>query len=341
VTRKLRVLTLMNEDLVPPDDARGLSVAEMAPWKMEHDVVRALAGLEHEVLKLGVGSDLGVIRRAIEEFRPDISFNLIEEFHGVGSYDHAVVGYLELLRQAYTGCNSRGLMLARDKGLAKQILSYHRIRVPDFAVFPIGRKVRRPGRLQFPLMVKSTTEEGSVGISQASIVRDDGKLGERVGFIHEQVGTDAIAEEYIEGRELYVGVLGNERLLTFPVWELHFEAWKDGAPRIATSKVKWDLRYQKERGIVARAAKLPEEQAAGIAHLCRRVYRALFLSGYARIDLRLAEDGKAYVLEANPNPQLADGEDFADSAEEAGIAYPDLLQRILNLGLSYRAAWKG
>ena len=339
--KKLRVLTLMSDGLVPPDSIEGRSDEEIAPWKMEYDVVVTLEELEHEIVKLGVGTDLAVVRKAIDEFRPHIAFNMGEEFHGVALYDHAVVSFLELLRLPYTGCNPRGLMLAHDKALAKKILTYHRIRVPAFAVFPMGRVVRRPSGLRFPLMVKSTTEEGSVGISQASIVRDEDRLRERVEFIHEQVDTDAIAEEYIEGRELYVGVLGNTRLTTFPVWELCFDGWKDGAPRIATSKVKWDLRYQKERGIVTRAADLPAETAERMARLCKRIYRILYLSGYARIDLRLTDDGEVYVLEANPNPQLAFGEDFAESAEKAGIAYEELIQKILSLGLTYRAAWKG
>src|SRR5690606_15796431 len=159
----------------------------------------------------------------------------------------------------YTGCNPRGLMLAHDKALTKMVLRYHRIRVPNFAVLPLGRKVRRPSKLQFPLLVKSLTEEGSVGIAQASIVHDDEKLAERVDFVHRHLGTHAIAEEYIDGRELYVGVLGNQRLQTLPIWELHFPKLREDAPRIATGKVKWDYKYQKKIGIrSSRARNLPE-----------------------------------------------------------------------------------
>jgi len=340
--RKLRVLVLMDETLVPPDSIEGLSDKEIADWKMEFDVVVTLEELGHDVHKLGVGSDLGTIREALAEVKPHIAFNLLEDFHGISIYDQHVVSYLELLRQPYTGCNPRGLMLAHDKALCKKILTYHRIRVPDFAVFPPGRVVRRPARLRFPLMVKSTTEEGSVGIAQASIVKDDDKLKERVAFIHEKVGTAALAEEYIEGRELYVGVIGNRRLETLPIWELTFKGWPDGAHRIATSKVKWDLAYQKERKIkTQRARGLPPGAAERIPRLCRRIYRALGMSGYARIDLRLTAGGDVYVLEANPNPQLSFGEDFAESAEKAGISYEQLIQRIMSLGLRYQAEWKG
>ena len=230
-------------------------------------------------------------------------------------------------------------MLAHDKALSKQILHYHRIPIPDFGVFPLGRKVRRSRKLEFPLLVKSLTEEGSLGISKASLVQNDEQLVERVGFIHEQIGTDAIAEQFIPGRELYVGITGNQRLQTFPIWELRqTEAPED--PLIATSKVKWDPEYQKKKGIhYGRAEGLDETLEQRLATICKRTYRILNLSGYARIDLRLTPEGQPYVLEANPNPELSFGAEFADSAESIGIEYPELIQRILSLGLRYRAAW--
>lgn len=339
--KKLRVLVLMHEDLVPPEDISGLSRKEIAPWKAEYDVSAGLEHLGHEVRPIGLKNELGVLREAIQSWQPQVCFNLLEEFHGVAIYDQYVVAYLELLRQAYTGCNPRGLMLAHDKALAKQILSYHRIRVPAFGVFPIGKVVRRPRRLKFPLIVKSISEEGSVGIAQASLVYNDEKLSERVQFIHEQLHTDAIAEEFIEGRELYVGVMGNQRLETLPIWEMYFDKMPDELVRIATAKVKWDPEYQKRHGIKTAAAKdLSPEITNRINHLCKRVYRALTLSGYARMDLRLSDDGHVYLIEANPNPNLEYGEDFAESAETADMRYEDLLNRIIGLGLRYEAPWK-
>jgi D-alanine-D-alanine ligase len=169
------------------------------------------------------------------------------------------------------------------------------------------------------------------------VVESDERLVERVRFIHETIGTDAIVERYVDGRELYVGVIGNQRLQVFPVWELLFTKMPDEAWRIATDRVKWSRVYQKKRGIKTAAAKnLPEGLADYIHRLCKRIYRTLDMSGYARIDLRLDEEGKIYVMEANPNPQLAYGEDFAESAEHTGIDYPELLQRIINLGLRWR-----
>ena len=340
--KKLRVLVLMHEDLIPPASIEGLSDKEIAPFKAEFDVVAGLEALGHEVRPLGMVDDLGVARRAILQWKPHVAFNLLEEFHGVAVYDHHVVSYLELMRQPYTGCNPRGLMIAHDKALSKKILTYHRIATPRFSVFPFGKRPKRPRRLSFPLLVKSTIEDASWGISQASIVTNHEKLVDRVKFIHDQVRSDAIVEEYIEGRELYVGVMGNQRLHTLPVWEMLFTKMPEDVPHIATAKAKWDEDYQKKHGIETQAAEdLPPGVAERIAKLARRVYRNLSQSGYARLDLRLAPNGRIYVLETNPNPNLEYGEDFAESAHTAGINYEALLQRILNLGQRYPAPWRG
>jgi D-alanine-D-alanine ligase len=339
--KKLRVLVLMHEDLVPPDSIEGHTDKEIAEWKTEFDVVSTLRSMGHEVRPLGVFDDLGKIRKEIEQWKPHIAFNLLEEFHGVAVYDQHVVSYLELLRQPYTGCNPRGLLLAHDKALCKQILMYHRVLTPKFIVYPQRRSVQPSKRLAYPLVVKSVSEEASLGISQASIVTNDEKLKDRVAFVHDNVQSDALVEEYIEGRELYVSILGNQRVGTFPIWELQFTKSGDKVPLIATAKVKWDADYQKKLGVETSAAKdLPNASAAAITRQCLRAYKALFLTGYARIDLRLAADGRAYVLEANPNPNLAIGEDFAESARASGIAYDALLHRIMTLGRSYKAAWR-
>ncbi len=333
--KKLRVLVLMHDYLVPPEDAASHDLVTVE-WKTEYDVTSTLRELGHHVQALGVKDDLGAIRQAANEFKPHIAFNLLEAFHEIGAFDQNVVSYLELLRLPYTGCNPRGLVLARDKALSKKLLAYHRIPVPDFGVFRRGRAITRPKRLQFPLIVKSLTQEASIGISQASVVNDEDKFIERVKFIHNSVGTDAIAERYIDGRELYVGVLGNDRLQVLPVWELRFTKMPEEIKRIATERVKWSYRYQKKHGIVTGEAKIPEPLASDIQRVAKRVYRTLELSGYARVDIRLSEEGRFYVLEANPNPQIAYGEEFSDSAERAGLKYGALIQRLLNIGLRWQ-----
>jgi len=333
--KKLRVLALMHEGMVPPEAVTGIDVRE-APWKMEYDVIGNLKQMGHEVESLGVESDLGAIRRSIDAFHPHIVFNLLEDFDDVPIYDQNVVSYLELQRVPYTGCNARGLLLARDKAISKKLLAYHRIPVPEFAVFHRGRPVRRSPRLEFPLIVKSLVHEASTGISQASVVEDEEKLRERVSFVHERIGTDAIVERYIDGRELYVGVLGNERLDVFPVWEIFLSRLPEGSWAIATESVKWNPRYQRKHRIKTGEAKeLSPAVTERVQKLAKRIYKNLYLSGYARIDFRMDAQEKVYVLEANPNPQLAQGEDFADSAAAGGVPYDRLLQRILNVGLSW------
>jgi len=338
--KKFRVLVLMHHYMVPPDDIAGQN-PKTAIWRTEYDVLRTLRKLRHDVLPLAVHDDLGVIRDAVDSFRPHIAFNLLEAFHEIGSFDQNVVSYLELLRLPYTGCNPRGLFLARDKAISKNLLHYHRIRVPDFMLVRRGRKARMVKRLSFPLIVKSLTQEASIGISQASVVEDEQRLVERVQFIHDSIGTDAIVEEYVDGRELYCGVIGNHRLEPLPVWEMFWENLPERRYRIATERVKWSPKYQEKVGIMTGAAEISEELEAKVQHIARRVYRILELSGYARIDFRLDREGRLYVLEANPNPQIADGEDFARSADVAGISYPQLLQRILTTGLRWDPARRG
>ena len=334
---KLRVLALVHRHLIPPDTIPEGTDIVSVPWRTEYDVISTLRTLGHEVRALGVHDDLGDIRRASEEWKPHIAFNLLEGFDDITIFDQNVVSHLELLKLSYTGCNPRGLLLARDKSLSKKLFSYHRIPVPEFEAFRIGRPIRRPKRLTFPLMVKSLTQEASIGISQASVVESDDKLKERVTFIHESIGTAAIVEQYIEGRELYVGILGNQALQSLPVWELFFTNMPPDAKRIATDRVKWSVKYQKKYGIESGVARdLPEGATERIQHVCKRAYRALELSGYARIDLRLDHAGNVWVIEANPNPQIAKGEDFAASADKVGISYESLLQRIVNLGLRWQ-----
>src|SRR5436305_5472228 len=255
VMKRLRVLVLVHPDLIPPDSDKDYNEQEINVWKTEYDVVSTLRSVGHEVRPLGVHDELKPIRDEIDGWKPDVVFTLLEQFQGEVIYDQNVASYLELTRIPYTGCNPRGLMLARGKDLSKTLVHYHRIRVPAFAVFPMDRKIRRPARLALPLIVKSLSEDASYGISQASLVDTDEKLAERVAFIHERIGTAALVEQYIEGRELYIGVLGNERLRVLPVWELKFGNLAQGARPIATEKVKHDPSYQERAGIVDGPAK--------------------------------------------------------------------------------------
>jgi D-alanine-D-alanine ligase len=336
---RLRVLVLMHPDLIPPESNEGFSEQDASAWKTEYDVVNTLRTAGHDVKPLGVHDELRPIRDEIEGWKPDVVFTLLEQFHGEAIYDQNVASYLELMRVPYTGCNPRGLMLARGKDLSKTLVHYHRIPVPAFAVFPIGRKVKRPRRLAMPLIVKSVSEDASWGISQQSVVDTDDKLAERVVFIHERIGTAAIAEQYIPGREIYVGVLGNERLRALPVWEMQFTQLAEGAWPIATEKIKHDTNYQERRGILHGPAQdIAPEIYTRIHTVAKRIYRTLGLDGYARIDFRLSEKGVPYFIEANPNPEIAESQEFATAAKHDGIPYDELLQRILTLGMKRSTA---
>jgi D-alanine-D-alanine ligase len=338
--KKVRILALVHDHLVPPEDTSGVDILE-AEWKMEYDVIETLREVGHTVRVLGIHDDLSGIRHSAQAFKPHIIFNLMEAFADVTTFDQNVVSYLELLHLPYTGCNPRGLILARDKALSKKLLAYHRIPVPDFTVIRPGRKPALRKRLTFPLIVKSLFFEASAGISQASVVENPEQLTRRVAFIHEKLGTAAIVEQFIDGREIYVGVVGNERLDVFPPWEMSFDKMPENRWKIATERVKWSTQYQKKHGIMTDKARLDATLTDRIQRIAKRAYRALDLSGYARIDVRMDEENRMYVLEANPNPNLAYGEDFAESAEVSGMSYERLLDRIITLGLRWEPARTG
>jgi D-alanine-D-alanine ligase len=337
INKPLRIAALVHHELVPPADSDPYKVLR----KTEDDVVFTLRGMGHEVEAIGISDDLGVIDVALQDRRPHVAFNLLEEFDGYPLFDQHVVSYLELRRLPYTGCNPLGLTLTHDKALTKKILHYHGIDVPRFAVFPVGLRVKRPARLDFPLLVKSLVEEGSRGISQASLVDTDERLSERVEFIHRTTGKHAIAEQFIDGKEVYVSVIGNRNLQTYTPWELDMENWRGDMPKIATSNVKWNAAYQEKIGVVTKPAVLSEDEGRNdeltgkLQRLSKRIYRILDLSGYARLDYRISADGRMYLLEANPNPQIARDEDFADSAAHCGVSYERLLQKIVTLALRY------
>ncbi|MCA9178941.1 MAG: ATP-grasp domain-containing protein [Planctomycetales bacterium] len=343
MSRKLRVVALVDPELVPPDTIVGVSDEDMADWKMEYDVRVTLEDLGHEVVCLGL-EHLGQLAEVQRDFRPHIVFNMLEEFHGAATYEPMVVGHLELLRLPYTGCNPQGLLVAHDKALAKHVLRGAGIPTPPSRVFERTSRAAAGSisakSLNFPLLVKSTVEDASLGIATDSVVHSERELRRRVQRVHDDQCTDALVEEFIEGRELYVGTLGNQRPTALPVWELRFRRLPPGTPNIATADVKWDGDLQKEWGVMTERAKLPAAWERRLQSLARRVHRTLGISGYARMDFRVTASGEPYVLEANPNPNLSYGEDYAESADAAGLDYESLLQRILNLGLSYPAAWK-
>ncbi len=331
--KKLKVLMLVHEGCVPPGNPKDLSKEKLFEIIPEVDVFTTLKKLGHEVQAIGLYKNFDVLKNSIEEFKPDVCFNMLEEFPDVPFFDHHVVSFLELNKIPYTGCNPRGLVLAKDKSLAKKILMYHRLNTAKFSFYPLNKKVSEKKKLKFPLFVKSASDEGSVGISKASLVNNFEKLKERVGFIHTTNKTHAIAEEFIEGREIYVGVLGNRAVKTFLPWELITKT--NGEPLIATSKMKWDKNYQKKIGLKTKPAEISDELKKKFEQTSKKIFKILNLSGYARLDFRLTDNGDIYLIEANPNPLISKDEDFAKSAEKSGINYEELIQKILTLANSY------
>jgi D-alanine-D-alanine ligase len=327
----------MHEDLIPPETLDGYTDDQIVQWKTEFDVVVTLKEMGHHVRPLGVYNNLAPLREVLHGWKPHIVVNLLEEFHGRALYDHSVVSYLELMRQRYTGCNPRGLLLAHDKSLCKKLLLYHRIRTPRFKVMPLGRRPRAPRHLDYPMIVKSLVEDGSYGIAQASVVRNEEKLLERIEYLHTRLHTPVIVEEFIEGRELYLSVIGNRRLEVLPPLEMVFGDLPDSQSRIATSRAKWNPKYQQTHKIdLVVARNLSEATRRELEKLGKRIYKALDLNGYARIDVRLDEQLRPYVLEVNANPDVGYGEELSCSAEAAGMDYERMLQRLINLGLQYR-----
>jgi D-alanine-D-alanine ligase len=333
--RKLKVLALF--DAIAPTTLDQDLSAELKTedWRTEANVLAALGELGHTTEHLAIFDDLDLLRQKLQSFEPDVIFNLADQFKNNRAFDQNIVSFLEMHGLPFTGCGSTGLTLCKHKGISKKILGYHRIHVPNFVIVPRSRRISRPKQLKFPILVKPLKEEASYGIAQASFVESDEQFRERVQFIHEKFGSDAICEEYIAGRELYVSILGNHRLQVFPIRELVFREVPPDEPKIATYKAKWDEEYRKRWGLQNQFAEgLDPALVRRIEQICRRIYRLLTIDGYARVDLRLTAENEIYFIEANPNPHLAADEDFAESAKKASLSYPQLIERIVRLGLA-------
>jgi D-alanine-D-alanine ligase len=297
----------------------------------EADVLRCLQRLGHEVETLPVFDNVVEVVEKLKASAPDLVFNLTESFYHDRSHEPNIPALLDLMKVRYTGSGPEALLLCKDKALAKKVLTYHRVRLPRFVVSHRARPLRRLRRFVYPAFVKPVSEESSDGISQASFARVEDEAIERARFIHQKFSCDALIEEYIDGRELYLSVLGNNRLTVFPPREIFFEQVPEDAPKFATFHAKWNDAYRKKWGIKnAAAAPLPDGVGENLTRLARKIYRLLKIRGFGRIDVRLTAKGEVFVIEANPNPSLAQDEDFARAAAEAGMGYDVLIQEILD-----------
>jgi len=328
---RLQITVLVDELTVPANDPQFLDPPETPIT--EYHVIGSLREVGYEVSVVGVMEDIGELVSTLTERDPDLVFNLTEQFGGDRRLDKNIVGLVELLGIPLTGSGVRAMMLCRDKTLCKELLSHHRIRVPGFVSLPLNRPIHVPKRLTYPLVIKPAFEDSSEGISNASLVGNEAALVERTRFVHERWEQPVIAEEYIEGRELYVTVSGNKKLVVYPIRECFFNYEGDEGPALATYRVKWNREYREKWKITFGFAELEPAILRHIERVCKRVYRVLQIRDYGRIDVRLRPDGKLVVLEANPNPDLAYGDEVAESAERAGISHARLIKRIVNLAL--------
>jgi D-alanine-D-alanine ligase len=338
MSKKLKVLLVFDTPVNRPIDYEYADEFQDIDWETENNVYNALVKNGHKVSLLGINKDVNILLEKINQDKPDVIFNLAEVFDSKSSLDKNFVGFLEMLGIPYTGSSSKTLFLCNDKALHKKILRFHRIRVPKFHDFYRSHKVWLPKKLRLPLVVKPLADEASRGISQASIVDNEQAFLNRVEFIHEKMNMDAIAEEYIPGREFYVSILGNKRVEVLPFREMKFGAEKNGdEPRIATYKAKWDKEYRKKWGLKNTfAGKLANGVQQELEEICKRAYRVLNMQSYARFDVRVTQSGRTFIIEANANPNLAKSDEVAQSAEKAGISFEKLIQKIVMLAFKRR-----
>jgi D-alanine-D-alanine ligase len=296
-------------------------------------VARTLRRLGHRVSILGVHGDVKRLIAGLSRRRPDLVFNLMEMFGDNVFGDIPVTGLLDLLGLRYTGSGPGELYLSQDKGLTKKLLAFEDILYPRFAVFSREAAFETGGNLRMPLFVKPLRSDASLGIGGKSLVHDAVALMERVTAIRKELNDNALAEEYIEGREFYVGVVGNTQPKALPPVEIDFTGFPEGVPKVMDSKAKWDERSKEYKGTRSVLAQLPDELRARLQKVAVDAFRALRVRDYGRVDLRLTDTGDIYVLEVNASCYLERSSEFAMSAAAAGIDFPRLLENIVNLAL--------
>jgi len=335
---KLKVVVIYDRVLV--DEAEEASPGDKTPVtrtldkkEVEEEVAEALTKLGHEPVLYEVDGTLKSLL-GLARVDGDLVFNLCESFNGDDTADFKIASYLELLGKKYTGSGTHGLMLAQDKAIAKKIFAFHGIHTPTFAKCYRGR-LDFSHDLQFPVIVKPAREDGSIGIEFSAVVSSIRELMERMDWLHANFDSPVLIEEYIDGREMYVGVLGNDKPEALPVVELDLSKLPDGTPRIAAAEVKWGKGTKAYRDTKsAIATDVNDETVAALQQTAVAAYQALELRDYGRVDMRLQPDGRVQVIEVNPNPWLSSRAEFAMAARKSGRTYPRLVEEIVELATS-------
>ena len=302
----------------------------------KHDVVvdqvaRALKQGKHKVSVLGIHGDIGKLRLGLMRRKPDLVFNLMETFGDGQLGAVGVAGFLDLLGLPYTGGGPGEFYIQEDKALAKKLLAFDHIRYPEFAVFSRDADLETGGHLRMPLFVKPLRMDASIGIDAKSLVHSTRDMIERVAHIHKAVKDSALVEEYIEGREFYVGVLGNAEPQAFPPIEMDFSGMPEGMAHVLDAKAKWDEKSVEYKGTKAVVADVSDEVRGRLQKTALDAYRALRVREYGRIDMRLTESGDVYVIEVNASCYLEQSGEFASAAAVAGLDYTTLINRIADL----------
>ncbi len=335
--RRLKVLLAFDSPRFKPRGYDFKQEFKDPDWKTEKDVYKSLVKSRCDTRLLGICDDVKLLIEEIEQNTPDIIFNLTEVFRKKAYLDKNIAWFLEMMDIKYTGASPNNFLICNDKALCKKILSFHKINVPKFFVLYRKDKIRLPKGFKTPLIVKPLCEEASCGISKESIVYTEKSLAKRIRFIHENMNMDAIIEEYIDGREFYVSVLGGKKIKVLPPIEMKFSKVPKENTHIASYRAKWHNNYRKKWGIKnVLPGRLPKGVEKNIKDTCKKAYKALNIECYARFDIRVTPEGAVYILEANANPCLARYEDFGQAAEKAGISYKDLIQEIILLGFKRR-----
>lgn len=308
-------------------------VENTTPMEEYEYIVEKLKSVGFNAYSLNIKDDLNFLLKHLTEVKPDVIFNFIEIFKDNPRFEMNIVGLYELLGIPYTGAPAMGLANCQNKVLAKRLLSSAGIRIPHFFIVH-AKSTKYPHRLKYPLLVKPAFEDASVGIENESIVSNGKQLRKRIEHVLKQFNQPALVEEFIEGRELNVAVLGDKRLRVLPISEIDFSQMPDHLHNIVSFQAKWDPHHESyHKTIPICPAPLPKNIEKRAKELAFRSFKVMGCRDYARVDMRLSKNNKLYVLEVNPNPDITEGAGFMRSAQHAGLSYAQALKKIVTYAL--------
>lgn len=308
-------------------------VDKTTPMEEYDYVVEKLKSVGFNAYSLNIKDDINLLLKHLNEEKPDVIFNFIEIYKDNPRLEMNIVGIYELLGIPYTGAPAMGLANCQNKVLAKRLLSSAGIRIPHFFIVHV-KSSKYPHRLKYPLLVKPAFEDASVGIENESIVSSGKQLRKRIEHVLKQFNQPALVEEFIEGRELNVAVMGDKRLRVLPISEIDFSEMPDHLHNIVSYQAKWDPHHESyHKTIPICPAPLPKNIEKRAKELAFRAFKVMGCRDYARVDMRLSKNNKLYVLEVNPNPDITEGAGFMRSAQHAGMTYAQALKRIVKYAL--------